>query len=111
MKKHLRDEWLAALRSGTYQQGEGELRVDDGDGPLFCCLGVYCEVRGLRFEDGGYILPTGARQDTTFLLEYYIAELADLTTQSALADMNDKGASFAEIADWIEQHIPVDEKV
>lgn len=37
-----RAEWVAALRSGEYQQTTGRLRR----GENFCCLGVACEVAG-----------------------------------------------------------------
>ena len=42
-----RDEWVAALRNGHYQQGYGRLRtVQDG----YCCLGVAEHVRGATFK-------------------------------------------------------------
>lgn len=36
MPRHLLETWLAALRSGKYEQGEGALEFDGS----FCCLGV-----------------------------------------------------------------------
>lgn len=36
-------EWLKALRSGKYKQGQGMLRDHSG---AYCCLGVLCEVLG-----------------------------------------------------------------
>ena len=41
-KAHNRQVWVAALRSGEYQQGTGYLNSGD-----FCCLGVLCEVLGV----------------------------------------------------------------
>jgi hypothetical protein len=41
MAKELTDNhrvWLAALRSGKYKQGKGELHSLNGE---MCCLGVY----------------------------------------------------------------------
>ena len=32
--------WLAALRGGSYAQGQGALRADDN----YCCMGVACDV-------------------------------------------------------------------
>ncbi len=32
--------WIAALRSGKFKQGRGQLQSDDG----FCCLGVACAI-------------------------------------------------------------------
>jgi len=40
MKKSIKKKWLAALRSGKYEQGTGAL-CEDGK---YCCLGVLCEV-------------------------------------------------------------------
>lgn len=38
-------EWVAALRSGKYQQAREELAVLFDDGTMgFCCLGVACEI-------------------------------------------------------------------
>lgn len=42
--------WVQALESGKYQQGEGRLCKDD----KYCCLGVACEVFGLKhYMEGG----------------------------------------------------------
>jgi hypothetical protein len=41
----IKARWLAALRSGQYQQGQKYLKVND----RFCCLGVLCD---LAVEDG-----------------------------------------------------------
>lgn len=40
MKKDVADKWVAALRSGKFQQGKTYLSQDG----KFCCLGVLCEV-------------------------------------------------------------------
>jgi hypothetical protein len=40
MKKEIAEQWVAALRSGKYQQGRGALH----DGDTFCCLGVLCDL-------------------------------------------------------------------
>lgn len=34
------ERWIAALRSGKYKQGKGQLQSDTG----FCCLGVACKI-------------------------------------------------------------------
>jgi hypothetical protein len=39
-QKENRTKWVAALRSGKYEQGKGYLRI----GPRHCCLGVACEL-------------------------------------------------------------------
>lgn len=42
-------KWVAALRSGEYEQTKGALRRDGGDSGRvgYCCLGVACDVSGL----------------------------------------------------------------
>lgn|SRR5574343_435463 len=50
-------DWLKALRSGKYKQGEGYLKKETSDGPEHCCLGVACELSGLkqrRSTENGY---------------------------------------------------------
>lgn len=41
MNKELVKDWVAALRSGDYQQGRQALRNKDNE---FCCLGVLCDI-------------------------------------------------------------------
>jgi hypothetical protein len=40
MNPEVKIQWLAALRSGGYQQGRRALNSADG----FCCLGVLCDL-------------------------------------------------------------------
>jgi len=40
MNQQIKEHWVAALRSGEYQQTTGELRNGNG----FCCLGVLCDL-------------------------------------------------------------------
>lgn len=44
LKKRVKAQWLAALRSGDYGQGRGALRKRAANGDKFCCLGVLCEL-------------------------------------------------------------------
>lgn len=111
--------WVEALRSGEYEQGKGYLRVTDEDGQdKFCCLGVLCEVAGLRPVDievdaGGatvHFYP-----DDGFPAQgeppYSVKRRAGLDgghsgEVTTLVSMNDAdGASFDEIADHIEEKI------
>lgn len=39
--KKFKDKWIAALRSGKYKQGRGQLRSLNNN---YCCLGVLCDV-------------------------------------------------------------------
>src|SRR6185503_6538411 len=48
-KVHVK-QWIAALRSGTYNQSTGYLKGPAG----YCCLGVACELYGKgKFISGG----------------------------------------------------------
>jgi len=40
MKADIKTKWVAALRSGEYEQTEGVLRNGNG----YCCLGVLCDI-------------------------------------------------------------------
>jgi hypothetical protein len=40
MRPEIRARWVAALRSGDYEQGAGYLRTDS----QWCCLGVLCDL-------------------------------------------------------------------
>jgi hypothetical protein len=45
-QKDLWKDWIAALRSGTYVQGHGELRPTEAE---FCSIGVACDLVKNRF--------------------------------------------------------------
>lgn len=44
MNKGVKKQWVKALRSGEYKQGEGRLAVIKEGGTVFCCLGVLCDL-------------------------------------------------------------------
>lgn len=57
-KNYLLEKWLDALRSGDYKQGQYQLYNDLND--TYCCLGVLCDVAGLRkskdsYENSGFV--------------------------------------------------------
>lgn len=86
------DQWIAALRSGEYEQGKGTLRTSSG---YYCCLGVANKVCGLN-----------AHEDKAFIRDedYDIQVFLPIPTQSRLARMNDNNESFVQIADYLEEH-------
>lgn len=117
-REHLR-ELIAALRSGEYKQGRSRLR----SGEFFCCLGVAADLcdseawvrtSGISFTwhgDPNYMDQHGRAYfglvSATPAEHKKIAQGAGSTykdgSQYKYAQMNDKGASFEEIADAIEQ--------
>ena len=93
--------WLDALRSGKYPQTIYQLKSDYG----YCCLGVLCD---LARADGGPGWSDGLYRVTDYQLPYKMSHFMGLTQgeQNALIRMNDKSrATFAQIADYIEQRI------
>lgn len=108
-------EWVAALRSGKYEQAKHVLRTADNK---FCCLGVLCElaVKHDIIHQGTQIEPNCAYQygEDNVLPPSIVADwvgLADRGThydgrlrRTQLTADNDSGKTFLEIADIIEQH-------
>ena len=103
-----KSDWIAALRSGEYKQGSEFLKRDG----KFCCLGVLTEINGWSFENQTYLSEEGAeavKADAatgTGNLEFMGLPKYKDTTYPTLAAMNDAGVSFAEIADFLEEHLP-----
>lgn len=101
---------VTALRSGEYKQIQGTLEAPEGN----CCLGVACRV--FNEENPGVLVIT---QDyyklTSFsgcfnILPCVVRDWLGFVTTAgtfsgkgiSLLDLNDNGASFAEIATFIE---------
>lgn len=114
MKRSLRDAWVAALRSGEYKQGQHGLRSGD----YHCCLGVLCEIHpnvtGKPDAEGTYFYSIeGDPNEYCTTLPRTLSNnegllLSDI--QSSLINLNDNQAKdFNEIADWIEENVPVEE--
>jgi len=87
--------WVAALRSGKYQQCIARLYF--GGDRKYCCLGVACEI-------------LAERAAPEFTYYHFRAEDSPLvmpeSTMNALMEMNDiKGWSFDQIANYIEAEL------
>lgn len=89
--------WVEALRSGEYQQGRRRLRT----GGAYCCLGVLADLVAPNAwgKSGGYECWKG-------LVVTLPRELVPERIQEQATWLNDKGATFTEIADWIERGCP-----
>lgn len=134
MDKQIKTEWVAALRSGEFNQGYGRLRRADG----FCCLGVLCEILKdrvglLSYENDGdtvydgkadYLpLPVLAKTgipeenpsvqvDAEFVREWdtlmqgcIAPKMLMVGESQRLATLNDSGATFDMIAGLIERQL------
>lgn len=108
-----RDAWVKALRSGEFQQGRSRLATKGQQGWHYCCLGVYCEVKKLEsseLEDDTFERPVKA-YGNAHERHYLPTELAGDVPRGVvdkLADMNDGGLTFSEIANYIERNVPVE---
>jgi hypothetical protein len=125
MDPEKKGKWVAALRSGEYEQGTGSLN----NGGKFCCLGVLCDLAieaGVQMDVGSYnglvtyngqqgVLPqvvmdwaglpgpdpdVNLDPDDTLVMEELLVE-----GECALSAINDSGCDFAFIADRIERDL------
>jgi hypothetical protein len=111
MKPEIKAAWIAALRSGKYQQTTGRLRDSNG----FCCLGVLCDLAANTgvVGWGSDTLGNAAIDNEAHLLPISVMSWAGLIDRhpGRLADYNDgidpanRSYSFIEIADLIERHL------
>lgn len=97
----IKKKWVAALRSGEYDQGQIYLCQITPDGAKYCALGVLYEVMhgegGWWKQPGSYTcLLTHQGYGAAFGGGYF-----DHLTYEII-EMNDRGDTFDEIADWLE---------
>lgn len=107
MDEKAKDKWIAALRSGKYEQTDGSLRAGSVAGrECFCCLGVLADVMGANWRENEI---DGCQLEASdeSLLSDEAAEKFGLTykNQEVLAKMNDQGCAFPIIADYIEKNL------
>lgn len=143
MKRKVRDDLIARLRSGAYLQGNMRLRSLVEGEERFCCLGVLCEMA----VEAGVIEPSEEYEDlyinrraymydgkwSATLPDKVIAwagvvseyderidppsgdlaneegsgrfEIASTRLHSSLAEMNDSGVTFEQIAEYLEDEV------
>lgn len=112
MKEAIKRKWVKALRSGRYKQGSSALKNDKGE---FCCLGVLCNVMRVKWREndwGDFIphiegKPVGQTMSPAGYLGNGLLRKVGManSTQQKLAEMNDHGSTFKEIADFIQKHL------
>lgn len=107
MNKAIKRKWVAALRSGKYKQGGGELRYERDEGDIrHCCLGVLCEVMGEAIEYGMSLPPEHIAKEAGLSFDVDEAAASDAKTLAPrLAGYNDDGRSFKWIASYIERYL------
>ncbi len=124
MNLEVKDKWVDALESGAYVQGNGALRTTNENlsRDEYCCLGVLCDLavaagvipEPVNDPSGGNWYRYGETREPCYLPRE-VMTWAGLNERSpglpdgvvegvSLADMNDKGCSFSEIALQIREH-------
>lgn len=112
MIENIVEDWVAALRSGNYKQGNSWLRVND----LYCCLGVLCDLvnpRAWERQHNDIIFYHGGKQCFPDSDIYDAIATASGVSYGRidslfkeLSDLNDEeGLTFNEIADVIEREL------
>jgi len=107
MNAKVKKRWVAALRSGTYKQGTGQLKDVTND--TFCCLGVLCELyvkekKGRYFNAYDFSLPLKVTRYAG--LEFGNPIVKFKKKEWCLSDLNDcKEVSFKKIARLIEKQL------
>lgn len=118
MNPKIKKKWLTALRSGKYKQGKEALNADN----KFCCLGVLCDIyakeKKLRWKkllhDSQKVfineqlhLPSSVQIWAELSSANPVIENRTIKERTCedLAQMNDAGLSFDEIADIIEKEL------
>lgn len=102
-------KWLRALRSGEFKQTISQLYNPSDDG--YCCLGVALKIAGHRIEKDRERYRQGFPEEAYIKcrlpeqLTYEESPSGYYTVARAVADMNDAGKNFNEIADWIEKNV------
>jgi hypothetical protein len=117
MNKEIKEKWVKALRSGEYKHTYGALRrlVPTENRPVgMCCLGVLCDIvapnawevkvgEAMANHLGMNALPSRIIWEKAGIRVDEFGDPEENATE--LAPMNDNGASFFAIADWIENNL------
>lgn len=122
VEKRIR-EWIDALVSGEYSQGNGKLAVlnlnqetQEYDKKSYCCLGVICQLRDADgwvmadpYSVEGHKLGADSltRQFGNAYLGKATAQLYRISRggQKQLAQLNDTGKTFSQIAVFIAEQL------
>ena len=108
MNQRIKKMWLAALRSGEYQQTTGQLKDDLG----FCCLGVLCDLhaketgnewKGYYYYKNEDFLPFEVKKWAS--VDSCNPRTRELGGRQLTSLNDDHDYSFAQIADVIERDL------
>ena len=113
MDSVIKQEWLAALRSGKYEQTTGSLCIESMRyARRFCCLGVLCDILQ---DEVGMCWEYGCEDDCPFLVfgnmeltpPPLVRELSGLSPAetATIAKINDNSDSYEPAIDYIEEYL------
>jgi hypothetical protein len=115
MKPELRNRWIKALRSGEYKKATSVLKRFFRNVPAkHCCIGVLCELVQDDFDDAKDLIQKRpdfqghlGRTSVGAIMDFRTLGHVGLSVehQRTLTNMNDKGASFERIANYIERKL------
>ncbi len=106
MQAQLRTKWLAALRSGDYEQCQGQLHIKD-DG--YCCLGVFARCAGCSDEDIVDYLTFAVLPAPKSCPDFnFYDQFPEGAVEKCIHMNDDEEHDFPAIADWIEADVPED---
>ena len=94
--------WSVALKSGNYHQGR-YMMVDSKGG--YCCLGVLCQLHGVNFIDFDDLETSNLEEFIDFGTSTCTLHPIATEIERSFANTNDSGATFAEIAEVIDEVI------
>lgn len=94
--------WLQALRSGAFAQRRRTLGFQN----TFCCLGVYCQISQIPFNESNNIDGDWDGADGNDGIYSDLSEKIGAHHVNKLINMNDNDEPFTKIADYIEKFIP-----
>jgi len=101
-------KWVEALRSGKYAQGTHALYRDNRTkycgSEQYCCLGVLGVVQGVTKNNlkGHDLLGKDFGKLRSVLLQD--TDKVD-SLEACLAEYNDEGATFKQLARWVEENL------
>lgn len=109
MNNEIKEKWCEALESGHFKQGTGALcGIYDGE-ERYCCLGVLCEITGIKKGKFSFYLNKyeyvfdDYERGRNYIPDNFMGVNSDQIKK--LSVMNDDGKNFAEIAAYIRENL------
>jgi hypothetical protein len=104
MNQEIKAKWIYALLSGEYQQGQQFLKLHG----KFCCLGVLCDIHsketGNEWVEHCYF-KYGSSLPEIVMSWSGLEQNIPIVNEKSLAELNDSGSTFLEIANLIEKKL------